>query len=239
VRCVAEEDVTDTIPKTIIQTNALGVIFELFLLSPWNNLLHGLVEGMIHTILDAHEEPCETNLTSLRKHLFSSLNLLSQLIDTCKRNTEAMALPKGSRLGFMGHILRLSATIQDTYPTDAMMMLGVKEEEIKKWELFLAGPFREEFQRQQVVLGGKRPMKGSQQTEEEEQDLDGLKLDSMLTPVEQFTYDTSQFHEEDEEEDDEFFNWEEREVNNDSDDSDDGLLQAAISLPPPPPEPSP
>jgi hypothetical protein len=251
VRCVAEDEdlqgtdkSTDAITNMLTASKAFGTVLSVFAAYPWNNLLHGLVEGIIHTLLDIpqeNEEPIEepsqtTSLAVLRKHLFGTSNLLSWIADIFKQNEEFVKQSKNCRLGCMGHLMRVTAAIQEAYPISVLADLGVNAQEVKQWEQFLDGPFKEDYQTQSVILGGHRPVPGppggpnnfaaSSSTEMDDQN--SLTYGGILGPDSNFldhnSYGITQYDEDDDDDDDDFFNWEPRaglQTTNDSDDSDD------------------
>lgn len=235
VRCVAEDEdadeVTSIIAKTLSDSLAFSHILDIFALYHWNNLLHGLVEGVVHTVLDVSEQEESASLLQLRKHLFGSANLLPRIIDLFTKNSEAVLLPKGTRLGFMGHLIRITSVIRASYPSSSLAHLGMSTDNITKWENFLEVVYKQEVNTQQVVLGGHRPGVPPASDPEENQDVDGLQLDGMLESEDAFRnpYQSGEF--DDDDDDDDFFNWESRDARDqlegiDSDDSDDVLQEA-------------
>lgn len=247
VRCVAEDEelqgldkATATITEMLIQSKAFTAVLSVFASYPWNNLLHGLVEGIIHTLLDIpqeNEEPIEepsqtTSLALLRKHLFGTSNLLSWITEIFKQNEEFVKQAKNCRLGCMGHLMRITAAIQEAYPISVLAELGVNAQEVKQWESFLDGTFKEDYQIQAVILGGHRPVPPAAgannflaptgEMDDQNSPYGGILGDNNFLDFKNI----SQYDPDDDDDDDDFFNWEPRGglVNNDSDDSDDDNL---------------
>jgi len=234
VRCVAEDEdadeLTTAIATTIANANAFASILDVFAEYPYNNLLHGLVEGVIHTVLDIPDQ--EETMGSpacilLRKNLFGNANLLTRIVDLFGRNAEALTQRKGTRLGFMGHLIRMTSVLRASYAPSTLAHLGVSVEGINKWEQFLDTVFKPEIITQQIVLGGHRPGVPPAASEaDDSQDVDGLQLEGMLENDDAFRnpYQTGQF---DDDDDDDLFNWDSRDPQLgevDSDD-DDAMLQ--------------
>jgi hypothetical protein len=238
VRCVAEDEdadeVTSAIATTLSDSLAFSHVLDVFAQYHWNNLLHGLVEGVVHTVLDVSEQEESTSLLQLRKHLFGSANLLLRIIELFTKNNEAVSQPKGTRLGFMGHLIRITSVIR-SYPSSSLAHLGMTAENIKLWEQFLENVYKQEVSTQQIVLGGHRPGVPPASDPEENQDVDGLQIEGILESEDAFRspYQSGEF--DDDDDDDDFFNWESRDARDqiegiDSDDSDDAILQEAPQI---------
>lgn len=74
---------------------------------PWNNMLHGLIESIVRTVLES-ESPV------LRKALFEDTNLTDRFIDAYHRGEAAGAKQGGYRLGYMGHLIRTAMAVEET-----------------------------------------------------------------------------------------------------------------------------
>jgi len=177
VRCVSEDEeadeVTTLIANTLASASAFVHMLDIFSHYHWNNLLHGLVEGVVHTVLDMSESEESASLLQLRRHLFGDANLLPRIMTLFVRNAEAVQQPKGTRLGFMGHLIRISSVLRASYPSSSLTNLGMTADKVELWEQFLDTTYKQEVIIQHTVLGGHRP--GVPPTDHDDnQDVDGL-----------------------------------------------------------------
>jgi hypothetical protein len=189
-------------------------------------MLHGLVEGVVHSILDMTSqesgEPlgdAAQQMQLLRKNLFGEADLLERINNAFATTKKAEVLPKGGRLGYMGHVLRICDALVESFPAASLSEFGVSEEKLSMWQGLVNGQISEELQTQQVLLGGHRPGAFRQ---EEEYPSDKMLASHQFNMLEQgsfldhTSYDTSNHDDndddddddDDDDEDDAFFNWE-------------------------------
>lgn len=177
----------------LVKHNVLLGVFEMFFAFHWNNMLHGVVESMILTILgnstieevgedgttrivyqDEHEGTdsivARTELyTILKKNLFQSAFLVRHICSAFARNAEAQKATKGFRLGYMGHLLRIGVAITSCCSDSNLKEWGVPQEDIEAWNALKEGQLAHDVEEQETVLGGYRP--GEMEEEEEDDDL--------------------------------------------------------------------
>eukprot|EP01083_Nonionella_stella_P048399 129431_1 len=118
----------------------LGLFFEY----PWNNLLHGLVEHVIQMILSGDSIPLKTTL-------FKRADVVGKLLEAHRQNDAQTRY----RLGFMGHITRISNTIVNQALSDELLEKFCNESD--EWNLYTNGKLSIENEKLNIQLGGHRP----------------------------------------------------------------------------------
>lgn len=147
VQSVAEDadceqnEAATLVTDILVQTNAFSYVLDLFFQYPWNNMLHGLGEGIIHTVMDSANDDSQGEgemenaadakqapnslMLRLNQALFVETDLLARIMKGFELNNEALSVPKGCRLGYMGHLLRICAIIVESYPSEKFEALKV------------------------------------------------------------------------------------------------------------------
>jgi hypothetical protein len=149
VRCKVVE--VETIFR---EEQLLAKLLDAFVNYPWNNMLHGLVESIIRTILEFLAD------TVLKPALFIDARLADRLVDAYEKNEVACAKGKGFRLGYMGHLLRTAEVVEQylkqSEESDAQARTNIlgSPEAVERWNTFVAGPLAAESEACKVVLPG-------------------------------------------------------------------------------------
>jgi len=139
------------IKEALVKHKVLLGVLEMFFNYSWNNMLHGLVETIIHTILDDIE-----NVNSiLKKNMFCEGEILKKICLAFISNEKAIMEPKGCRLGHMGHILRICTAISSCTNEESLLQMGIPKEEIQNWKALGEGQLSMDINQQQEVLGEK------------------------------------------------------------------------------------
>ncbi|KAK0463504.1 SIT4 phosphatase-associated protein-domain-containing protein [Desarmillaria tabescens] len=115
---------------------------DLFFEYPWNNFLHSAVYDIIHQILTGNLESGYNR--ELAISLFRDARLMYRIVEGQKHNDIESAKPKGVRLGYMGHLQLISE--------DVLIALEVFPPETKR--------------RDNILLGGGKPIVGPERLEE-------------------------------------------------------------------------
>ena len=143
------------------ELRVLALMLESFFLYPWNNMLHGLVESIVRTVLDSDSDV-------LRQALFVDGELVERFVRAYERS-EREAAEKGKyRLGYMGHLLRTSMAIEDVARKSDEVRKQLLGECVEQWNAFVSDQLEKENEKQKVVA----PFVGG-----EEDILDGLQFD--------------------------------------------------------------
>ena len=149
------------------QLSELGffrIILDLFFKFRNNNMCHGLVEKVIKYVV-------ESKHSALKTELFIEAKLPSRLIESYEFNQTFLEDPKNNRLGYMGHVFRLCASISSRLkdPTDEVVTLSLVDPEV--WTTLEQGYLAAESKIRGHVLGGRRPQGAfGEQMWEQEQD---------------------------------------------------------------------
>ncbi|XP_019861189.1 PREDICTED: serine/threonine-protein phosphatase 6 regulatory subunit 3-like [Amphimedon queenslandica] len=191
------------IQKEIILNSTLTVLLDLFFQYPWNNFLHTQVESCIIAGL-ASVSPVTmemdngtgqpNNTTTLRQHLLSDSKLVQRLLDGARTNQELIGSSEidGTRLGFMGHLVRMANQISGndrlgnmggvlerareeaattTATVDDERLQGeLDRDTYEKWTEFISGPIAEMNKKNDTNLGGSRALTSSIDDSDEEFD---------------------------------------------------------------------
>jgi hypothetical protein len=91
--------------RKLVSSHVLALLLDLFLLYEWNNMLHVIVEKIIHCVLDDSESK------ELQADLFGHAQLLHKSLIAYDRNETMLQLPKRGRLGYMGHLFGIMDVI--------------------------------------------------------------------------------------------------------------------------------
>jgi hypothetical protein len=156
VRCKVVE-----VEEIFKEEQLLGKLLDAFVKYPWNNMLHGLVESIIRTILEFLQDTC------LKPALFASANLAGRVIAAYEKNEEATKKGKGFRLGYMGHLLRTaeviemylkqaeedaSKAVEPETPQQVRERILGSPEAVERWATFVSGPLTLEMESCKIVL---------------------------------------------------------------------------------------
>ncbi|KAJ1914633.1 sporulation-induced protein [Mycoemilia scoparia] len=86
----------------LVETEALISCLQLFFDHPWNNFIHSVIYDMMHQTLNL-QLSIKANYALVRS-VFVDGQLTKKIIAANSANTEACKKPKGTRLGYMGHL---------------------------------------------------------------------------------------------------------------------------------------
>eukprot|EP00118_Oscarella_pearsei_P025734 m.308671 g.308671 ORF g.308671 m.308671 type:complete len:926 (+) comp44482_c0_seq1:181-2958(+) len=168
----------DEVQEQLVQLKTMNLLLDLFFEFELNNFLHIQVEQAIVTILASNRPIKHSGNQSLTEMnvegeeegvphfgpLFFSLLNEGQLLQRLARasNENDTALQSGQRRkGFMGHLTKLAEQLARLAEEDRSVQLVVNqlpEEERLLWNDFMTGPLTDLRQKNELNLGGKRPM---------------------------------------------------------------------------------
>jgi hypothetical protein len=132
----------------LIKLSVLDSSLKLFFAYPWNNFLHGTVEGIIQGILEGeHEE--------LKIHLLTDAHLLQRIVEASKENEEVCAKPKGIRRGYMGHITSISQSIINVAANTPAIEKILTDDQA--WNDYVKNSLTSTKERESRTLGGYSP----------------------------------------------------------------------------------
>jgi hypothetical protein len=177
-------------------------------------MLHGLVESIVHCVLDVdvmpdeEASPHQPGFEALKADMFNPAkgDILTKILAAYKASEEQAKLAKHGRLGFMGHLIRICAGISDMAPPQQLSEWGVSETQLADWLDLCDKQLAADITAQQTILGGQRPGGFGQ-----EDDFDGLDYSPALDESLQFSdamLNNSTFLDSGGlDDDDDFFNW--------------------------------
>ncbi|GAA98326.1 uncharacterized protein L969DRAFT_98390 [Mixia osmundae IAM 14324] len=137
----------------LLEHGVLKLMVDLFFTFPWNNLLHNSVYDMLQQIfLSPMDQPHTLRLCMA---VFEQADLCTCILQGVELNDEVLRYPKGSRLGYMGHI---------TLIVDDILRLFERHPEVAQdvapfvpqpaWDRFISTTHRETRDRDLQSLGG-------------------------------------------------------------------------------------
>jgi len=191
--------VTSELPEVydaLVQHKVISGVFEMFFKYHWNNMMHGVVESMILTILgnsadevddegnklyqgedEEFNRACDERIalyTILKKNMFQPGSLIKHICQAFITNGESEKRRKGFRLGFMGHLLRICVAIVSCCSDSMLLLWGVPTEDVEAWNRLKEGQLAYDVEEQEKVLGGYHP--GGVDEEDDEDIIDTLQF---------------------------------------------------------------
>ena len=166
----------DDVQNQFIALNTMQILLDLFFDFELNNFLHMQVEqavisvimsGMATAVAGDGDGTGGGGGGGGASPLFASLLTDAQLLQRIVRGSQANDVALKSRrhrLGYMGHLTRIAehvAQLADSDPSVAAIIDRLPEEERRQWDDFTAGTLSDLRRKNEVNLGGKRPMLAS------------------------------------------------------------------------------
>lgn len=149
---------SDRVSQRLRNLGFISICMNLFFQYPWNNLLHGSVEHIVQMVVSGQ-------CCILKKALFEDCDFLQRILNA--RVLSATHVKQhGFRLGFMGHLTRVSNTIVEFAKRDKQLEDYMNEN--AKWMEFIEGDLKLENEKLNTQLGGHRPTQ-LQGTDEEDE----------------------------------------------------------------------
>ena len=135
------------VSKKLRELGLIKICIDLFFAYPWNNLLHGSVEHIIQMVVSGE---CEI----LKKALFEDCDFLNRILEARALSAKHQK-EKKFRLGYMGHITRVSNTIVEFAKRNEQLRNYMEENE--QWMKFIGDDLKLENEQLNTQLGGHRP----------------------------------------------------------------------------------
>jgi hypothetical protein len=152
--------------KTLIELKALPILLDLFQTHEWHNMLHIRVANIVEAILDGQS-------ILVQKSLFTDCKILDRLVSMSKRNDFLLQRAKGTRAGFMGHVVHMANSVIDWHKELRSQPFEVSSEhgrelkelrdlvtvqmESKEWRRYVDTSLYKDNEKMQIQLGGHRP----------------------------------------------------------------------------------
>ena len=178
VRLIVALLVTDVpdVYTQLAQLNTLKVLLDLFFHYDLNNFLHLQVELAVKTVLSspvALDNNDSDHNTSLFASLFQDCRLLQRIVLAGEEDVLSQNQRGARRKGYMGHLNQIAADILkegDVQPRIKAAIEELTEEDHQLWTDFVMGPYAEVRRKNDMDLGGKRPLMSSFDESGEEDD---------------------------------------------------------------------
>jgi len=135
------------VSRQLRDLSLIRICIDLFFDYPWNNLLHGSVEHIIQMVVSG-------DCAILKRALFEDCDFLNRIL-AARRQSAQHQEEKKFRLGFMGHLTRVSNTIVEFAKRNQQLddyMNGNA-----KWMEFIGEALKLENEQLNTQLGGHRP----------------------------------------------------------------------------------
>ncbi|KAG9051568.1 hypothetical protein FS837_004078 [Tulasnella sp. UAMH 9824] len=150
----------DALKQRFLDLGIVSTLLDLFFDFPLNNFLHNVVYDLLHQVLTGRVEKGLNR--ELVVSLFRDSRILQRIIEGQKKNDEACSKPKGSRIGYMGHLTLISEDIVsafDHYPPDVIDILSSYAPR-PEWDQYVSGKYKETKDKDSSQLGGGKPVVG-------------------------------------------------------------------------------
>lgn len=163
----------------LAQLSTLKIVIDLFFHYDLNNFLHLQVEQAVKSVLSspiAIESNNSVQNTSVFASLFQECRLLQRIVQAGEEDAVTQGQPRTRRKGYMGHLTRIASDLlkeAEVQPRIKAAIEELTEEDSQRWTDFVAGPFAEVRRKNEMDLGGKRPVMSSFDESGEEDDFGG------------------------------------------------------------------
>ncbi|KAG8985982.1 hypothetical protein FRB90_004323 [Tulasnella sp. 427] len=150
----------DALKQRFLDLGIISTLLDLFFDFPLNNFLHNVVYDLLHQVLTGRVEKGFNR--ELVIGLFRDSRILERIIEGQRKNDEACSKPKGSRVGYMGHLTLISEDIVSAfehYPTDVIDILSTYAPR-PEWDQYVSGKYKETKDKDTSQLGGGKPVVG-------------------------------------------------------------------------------
>ncbi|KAJ1798939.1 sporulation-induced protein [Coemansia sp. RSA 2399] len=141
----------------LIQHNVLPICCDLFFRFTLNNFLHSVVYDIMHQVLNL-PLGLECNV-ALILVAFRDVRITSRIAQACALNDDVSSMPRGVRLGYMGHLTGIGEEVARLLELSgaALEPLIAPYIDGDEWLDYVARTLQEVRERDQQPLGGERP----------------------------------------------------------------------------------
>jgi serine/threonine-protein phosphatase 6 regulatory subunit 3 len=154
----------------------MKIILDLFFTYRWNNFLHSIVEQIILTVLESHND-------DLKYEMLVTSGLLDRIVEANKLNiSESSTRPRNARLGYMGFLTTISLSIAAAASSNPRIEELIEQHQ--EWKNYYNTSLTEIRTIMTKPLGGHRPLgmpsgnfglgESSGDEEEEQQDSNSI-----------------------------------------------------------------
>ncbi|CAO3565586.1 unnamed protein product [Mortierella alpina] len=171
--------VGDFLKLQFVEHRIIPTCFDLFFQFPWNNFLHTVVYDMVHQVFHrpmgdigrqdvdgtyippkASQDLTEGWNRRLTISIFKDGQLTKRITDAQRLCDYECALPKGVRLGYMGHLTYIAdetVKLLELYQQTSLLSTLYESIDLEDWWNYVSKVLKETKERDAQVLGGTRP----------------------------------------------------------------------------------
>ncbi|KAG0214778.1 hypothetical protein BGX28_001413 [Mortierella sp. GBA30] len=171
--------VGDFLKLQFVDHRIIPTCFDLFFQFPWNNFLHTVVYDMVHQVFHrpmgdigrqdndgtyippkANQDLTEGWNRRLTISIFKDGQLAKRITDAQRLCDYECALPKGVRLGYMGHLTYIAdetVKLLELYQQTSLLSTLYEFIDLEDWWNYVSKVLKETKERDAQVLGGARP----------------------------------------------------------------------------------
>ncbi|XP_046681494.1 serine/threonine-protein phosphatase 6 regulatory subunit 3 isoform X2 [Homalodisca vitripennis] len=154
-----------SVEEQLAALDTINVLLNLFFSYSWNNFLHTQVEKCLNAAIAVDPSPSDNPTDNLLIHnIFVKCQLLNKILEAWKENEEEQSKKGGFRKGYMGHLTRLSITINSHM--EKIVKAQVPEDQLTAWQEFTSGPLARVKAQLETCLGGKHPAQSTSDDDE-------------------------------------------------------------------------
>ncbi|XP_054275975.1 serine/threonine-protein phosphatase 6 regulatory subunit 3-like [Macrosteles quadrilineatus] len=157
------------VAEQLVALDTIQVLLDMFFRYSWNNFLHTQVEKCLTTAMLVDPSPTDVPADNLLLHnIFIKCRLLNRIIEAWKENEVEQSKQGGCRKGYMGHLTRLSFTINSYWDKGlgTFIKTNVPEDQLTAWQEFTDGELAEIKAQREIPLGGKHPAQSTSEDDE-------------------------------------------------------------------------
>ncbi|GAN05567.1 Ser/Thr protein phosphatase 6 regulatory subunit 3 isoform X9 [Mucor ambiguus] len=193
----------DSLKLALVKHKVMPVSIDLFFEFPLNNFLHYVVYDSLHQIFNGQMNR-ESN-RQLALSIFNEARLTDKIVKAQEQNDIECAKPKGTRLGYMGHLTFISDEIIklfEGYPESIISALD-DSIDLDKWQQYCMKQLLETKERDSLPLGDIRANNMLAIADHDDNDIIGDLDEEELDAEEAISHRFGQFDDDGEEEEEE------------------------------------
>eukprot|EP00741_Cyanophora_paradoxa_P006887 tig00001049_g6662.t1 len=152
---------------SVVSAHVFPAVLDLFFEFKWNNFLHAQVERLIVAALESED-------VALRMAVITDAKLVDRILSGAKENEDACERPRGSRLGYMGFVTRISSALVKLGQSDPAVQVILDAPE---WKDYVENTLNPTLQAETRQLGGSVPANPAREESEDDELFGRAELD--------------------------------------------------------------
>ncbi|RCH81858.1 hypothetical protein CU098_000819, partial [Rhizopus stolonifer] len=148
-----QSSVGDALKIEFVDQKTIPICIDLFFAFPWNNFLHYAVYDTLHQVFNGPMDN-QHNLR-LAISVFEQARLTDKIIEAQDKNDKACAQPKGTRLGYMGHLTLIADEIMKLFEGYPESVISAVQDtvDLDAWSMYCHQQLKETKAKDSLVLG--------------------------------------------------------------------------------------